>query len=90
MFYRSKEMLKKLKIKIVEYIFLVARNGSGFDSYLVLNNLSQWQSVVNLIKNRAGIVSLKIFNWYIEKKKEISEYAHFRWGRVNNNSSLKK
>ena len=51
---------KKVKNKIVEYdLYLIAHNGSGFDSYVVLNNLPKWRSVVKLIKNGAGIVSLK-------------------------------
>ena len=54
---------KKVKNKIVENnLYLIAHNGSGFDSYVVLNNLPQWRSVVNLFKNGAGIVSFKIFN----------------------------
>ena len=54
---------KKAKNKIVEYnLYLIAHNGSGFDSHVVLNNLPQWRGVVKLIKNAAGIVSLKIFN----------------------------
>ena len=50
---------KKIKSKIVEYnLYLIAHNGSGFDSYVVINNLPQGRSVVNLIKNGTGIVSL--------------------------------
>ena len=51
---------KKVKNKIVEYyLYMIAHNGSGFDSYVVLNNLPQWRSVVKLIENGAGIASLK-------------------------------
>ena len=33
---------KKVKNKIVEYnLHLIAHNGNGFDSYVVLNNLPQ-------------------------------------------------
>ena len=33
---------KKVKNKIVEYnLYLIAHNGSGFDSYVVLNNIPQ-------------------------------------------------
>ena len=57
---------KKVKNKIFEYnLYLIAHNGSGFDIYVVLNNLPQWRSVVKLIKNGAGIISLKIFNGYV-------------------------
>ena len=82
---------KKVKNKIVEYnLYLIAHNGSGFDSYVVLNNLPRWRSVVNPIKNGAGIISLKIFNGYVDPVKKIPQYVHFRCGRVHINQSLKK
>ena len=82
---------KKIKNNIVEYnLYLIAHNGSGFDSYVVLNNLPQWRSVVKLIKNGAGIVSLKIFNGYVDQNKKIPQYVHFRCGRVHINKSLRK
>ena len=82
---------KKIKNKIVEYnLYLIAHNGSGFDSYVVLNNLPQWRNVVKLIKNGAGIISLKIFNGYVDEQKKIPQYVHFRCGRVHINKSLKK
>ena len=53
---------KRINNKIVKYnLYLIAHKGSGFDSYVVLNNLPQWRTV-KLIKNGSGIVSLKIFN----------------------------
>ena len=70
-------------------LYLIAHNGSGFDSYVVLNNLPQ-QRNVNLIKNGAGIVSLKIFNGYVDEKKRIPQYVHFICERVHINSCLKK
>ena len=82
---------KKVKNKILEYnLYLIAHNGSGFDSYVVLNNLPRWLSVVKLIKNGAGIVSLKIFNGYVDQNKKIPQYVHFRCGRVHINKSLRK
>ena len=82
---------KKVKNKIVEYnLYLIAHNGSGFDSYVVLNNLPQWRSVVKLIKNGRGIVSLKIFNGYVDENKKIPQYVHFRCGRVHINQKLRK
>ena len=82
---------KKVKNKIVEYnLYLIAHNGSGFDSYVVLNNLPKWRSVVKLIKNRAGIISLKIFNGYIDPVKKIPQYVHFRCGKVHINQKLRK
>ena len=67
---------KKVNNKIVEYdLYLIAHNGSGFDRYVVINNFPQWPSVVNLIKNRAGLVSLKIFNRYVDQNgKTLSMY----------------
>ena len=83
--------LKKIKNQIVEYnLYLIAHNGSGFDSYVVLNNLPQWRSVVNLIKNGAGIVSSKILNGYVDKKKNIPQYVHSRSGRIHIKKSLKR
>ena len=82
---------EKVKNKIVEYnLYLIAPNGSGFDSYVVLNNLPQWRSVAKLIKNGAGIISLKIFNGYVDEKKKIPQFVHFRCGRVHVNKNLKK
>ena len=91
MFYHSKENQKNVKNKIVEYnLYLIAHNGSGSDSYVVLNNLPQWRSVVKPVKNGTGIMSLKIFNGYVDEKKKIPQYVHFRCGRVHINKSLKK
>ena len=91
MFYRSREKQKKVKNKIVENnLYLIAHSGSGFDTYVVLNNLPQWRSIVKPIKNGAGIVSLKIFNGYVNPVKKIPQYVHFRCGRVHINQSLKK
>ena len=82
---------KKVKNKIVEYnLYLIAHNGSGFDSYVVLNILPQWRNIVKLIKNGRGIVSLKIFNGFVDPVKKIPQYAHFRCGRVHINKSLRK
>ena len=59
MFYNSKEKRKKLKKIVRNNLYILAHNGSGFDRYVVLNNLPQRKTVVNLIKSGAGIVSLK-------------------------------
>ena len=69
---------------------MIAHNGSGFDSYVVSNNLPQWRSVVKLIKNKRGIAPLKIFNGYVDPVKKIPQYVHFRCGRVQINQSFKK
>ena len=62
---------------------MIAHNGSGIDSYVVINNLPQWRSVVKLIKNGGGIVSLKIFKGYVDEKKKNPQNVHFRSGRVH-------
>ena len=70
---------KKIKIKIVEYnLYLIADNGSGFDSYVVLNNLLEWRSVVKLIKYGAGIISSKLFNGYVDEKEKKSSIRSFQ------------
>ena len=82
---------KKVKNKFLEYnLYLIAHNGSGFDSCVVLNNLPQWRSVVKLIKNGAGVVSLKLFNGYVDKNKKLPQYVHLKCGRVHTNKSLRK
>ena len=56
---------KKVQNKIVEYnLFFIAHSGSGFESYVVLNNLPQRRSVVKIIKIGASKFSLKIFVGY--------------------------
>ena len=89
MFYPSKENHKKNKNKIGEYyLFLIALNGSGSDSYVVLNNSPQWRSVVNLSTKGAGNLSFEIFNSYVDHKK-VPQHVHFRCGRVHIIKSLK-
>ena len=89
MFYNSKEKLKKVNKKIVKYnLYILAHIASGFNSYVVFNLLPQWRTVVSLIKNGAGIVSLEIFNGYLDEKEKIPQYVLFRCGRDHINNSL--
>ena len=84
---------RKVNNKIVEYhLKMYAHNGSGFDTWIILNNLPCDRHIVgDSIKNGKGIISLKIFNGYIEKnKKQIPRYLHFRCGMTHLNYSLKK
>ena len=84
-----KEEPKRINKKIVKYnLYLIAHKGSGFDSYVVLNNLPQWRTV-NLIKNGSGIVSLKIFKGYVNQKMKIPQYVHLRCGLLHIKDSLK-
>ena len=80
---------KTVNNKIVKYnLYLIAHKGSGFDSYVVLNNLPQWRTF-KLIKNGSGIVSLKVFNGYVDQNKKIPQYVHFRCGLLHIKDSLK-
>ena len=85
-----KGKLKRINNKIAKYnVYLIAHKGSGFDSYVVLNNLSQWRTVVILIKNGSGIVNLKIFSGYVDPVKKIPHYIHLRCGFLHIKDSLK-
>ena len=55
-----------------------------------MNNLPQWGSVVKPIKNGRGIVSLKIFNGYVDPVKKIPQFVHFGCGKFHINQILKK
>ena len=89
---KIKEEYKDKKGKVLEYnLQLHAQNGSGFDTWIVLNNLSCDKRIVKIIKNGKGIIELKVLNDYIEKnKKQIPQYLHFRCGMTHLNYSLKK
>ena len=47
------------------------------------------RSVVSLIINGAGSVSLKIFNGYVDQTLKNPQYVHFRYGLLHNKNSLK-
>ena len=81
---------KRINNKIVKnLLYLIAHKGSRFDSYFVLNNLPQWRTF-KLIKNGSGIVSLKIFNGYVDQNKKIPQYVLLRCGLLHIKDSLKK
>ena len=83
---------RKVNNKIVEYnLQLHAHNGSGFDTWIKLNNLPCDKHIVDIIKNGKGIIELKVFNGLIYKNnKQIPQYLHFRCGMTHLNYSLKK
>ena len=82
---------RKVKNRIVEYNFhLHAHNGSGFDTWIILNNLPWDKNIVDIIKNRKGIISLRIFIGYIQKKETKSSISFSRCGMIHLNYSLKK
>ena len=60
---------RKVNNKVVEYkLQLHAHSGSGFDTWIVLNNLPCDKQFVDVIKNGKGIFFMKIFKVFIEKK----------------------
>ena len=84
---------RKVKNKIVEYnLQMHAHNGSGFVTWIILNNLPCDKHIVgDIIKNGKGIIELKVFNGLIYKNnKQTPQYLHFRCGMTHLNSSLKK
>ena len=89
---RLKGEERKVKNKFVAYnLQMQAHNGSGFDTWIILNNLPCDKHIVNIIKNGKGIIEVKVFNGLIEKNnKQIPQYLHFRCGMTHLNNSLKK
>ena len=83
---------RKVKNKILAYeIQLHAHNGSGFDTWIILNNLRCDKHIVDIIKNGKGIIKLKVFNGVKYKNnKQIPQYLIFRCGMAHLNYSLKK
>ena len=90
---KGEERRTSLNNKIVEYnLQMHAHNGSGFDTWIILNNLPCDKHIVgDIIKNGKGVIELKVFNGYIYKKnKQFPQYIHFRCGMTHLNYSLKK
>ena len=84
------EEYKDKKGRVLAYgLQLHAHNGSGFDTWIVLNNLPCDKRIVNKIKNGKIIIELKVFNGYVEKK-QIPQYLHFGCGMTRLIYSLKK
>ena len=80
------EMLDYVKYNL----YLITHKGSGFDSYVVLNNLPQWRTVVSLNNNGAGIVCLKFFNGWVDPAKMITQYVQFRCRLLQVKFSVKR
>ena len=67
-----------------------AHNGSGFDTWIILNNLPCDKRIVDIIKNGKSIIELKVSNGFIYKNnQQIHQYLHFRCGMTHLNYSLK-
>ena len=60
----------KVKNKLVEYnLQMYAQNGSGFDTWIILNNFPCDKHIVgDIIKNGKSIIELKVFNGLITNK----------------------
>ena len=86
------EPRKTIIKKIVGYnLQLHAHNGSGFDTCIILNNLFCDKHLVDVFKNGKGIISLRVFNGYIQNsKKQIPLYLIFRCGLTHLKYSLNK
>ena len=41
---------------------MIAHNGSGFDSWIILDNLPEGCIICNMIKTGKGIINMKIYN----------------------------
>ena len=82
---------KKIRKKIVQYeLCSIGDNGNGFASCIVLNNLPQWRTVVNLVGNGVDFVSLNKFNGYVEKNRMNPHSVRFGCGRFHIFNLLKK
>ena len=83
---------RKVKNEIVEYnLQLHAHYGSGFDTWIIINNPLCDKHIVDIVKNGKGNIEPKIFNGLIHKNmKQIPQYFHFRCGLTHLNYSLKK
>ena len=81
----------KIRNKVVEYnLQSHAHIGSGFDTWIILNNLPCDKNIVDIIKNGKGNISLRVFNGYIQdNKKQNPQYLIFRCGMTHLNYSLK-
>ena len=68
----KEEEPKSFNNKFVENnLQLHAHNSSGFDTWIILNNLSCDKYIVDFIKNGKGIISIRVFNGYKEKKNKL-------------------
>ena len=73
---------RKVNIRVVAYVVqLHAHNGSGFDTWIFLNNLPCEKLIVDIIKNEKSTISLKVFNGCIQNcKEQIPQNSIFRCG----------
>ena len=59
----AKKIEKNGKEITIEYeMKMIAHNGSGFDSWIILDNLPEWCRITSMIKTGKGIINMKIYN----------------------------
>ena len=64
---------RKVNIKYIENnLQLHAHNGSGFDTWIMLNNVPCDKHIVDNIKNGKGLIYMRVFNGYIQNNKKTS------------------
>ena len=64
-----KKIEKNGKEIIVEYeLKMIAHNGSGLDSWIILDNLPEWARITSMIKTGKGIINMKIYNGMCDVK----------------------
>ena len=81
----------KLGRKVIEYSLQIhVHNFSGFDTRITLCNLTCHWRKVDVNKNRKCIISLKVFNVYIQcNRKRKNQYLFFRCGMIHLKCSFK-
>ena len=89
--FEIKRRREKSKKKVVEYnLQLHAHNGSGFDTWIIINNLDCDKHIVDIIKNGTGNTELKVINGLtLENNKQIPQYLNFLCGMTHLNYSIK-
>ena len=89
---KFKRKKRKVNKKSGEHVLQIhAMNSSGFDTWIILNNFPCDRRVININKNGKDIVSLRVFNGYIQKnRKPIPQYLIFGCGMTHGNCSLKE
>ena len=81
-----------MKNRFVEYnLQLHAHNGSGFDTWIILNKLPCDKRFADTTKYGKGIIFLRVFSGYINNgKNQIRRYLFFRCGMTQLKYSSKK
>ena len=88
----KREKRKTTIKKVVENnLQLHAHNGSGFDKWIMLNNIPCDKHIADIIKNGKSFISMKVFIAFFEKiYKQKPQYLIFRCGMTQLKCSLKK